>query len=289
VTGPAPHAAGNEDASRPIHPVTGRTRVYLHLAHPSSHVQTPQVMNRAFTDRGIDAVALSADVAPADLGELVRGVRGWRNLAGLGVTMPHKQAIAAHVDRLAGQARLIGAVNAVRRGPDGSLTGANTDGQGFVAGLSSSGCEPAGRRALLVGVGGAGRAVAYALAGAGVAALTLANRSHGRAEQLAAEIAQDSPGVAVSAGPPDPAGHDLVINATSLGMEPGDPLPVQAERLEPGTVVCDIVMSPPHTRLLQEAVSRGCVAVPGMPMLAAQVNLVIDFLGLQEHPAGTRP
>jgi shikimate dehydrogenase len=281
MTGPAPSASASDDASPPIHPVTGNTRVYLHLAHPSSHVRTPQVMNRAFTDRGIDAVAVSADVAPADLAELIRGVRGWRNLAGLGVTMPHKQVLTACMDSLAGQARFIGAVNAVRREPDGSLAGANTDGLGFVAGLRSAGCEPAGRRALLAGVGGAGRAIAYALADSGVASLTLASRSHGRAEQLAAEIAQNIPGVTVGAGPPDPAGHDLVINATPLGMQPGDPLPVPAERLVPGTVVCDIVMSPPHTRLLQEAERRGCVPVPGMPMLACQVDLVIGFLGLQ--------
>jgi shikimate dehydrogenase len=281
VTEPPPPTAGNEDAGLPIHPVTGRTRVYLHLAHPSSHVRTPQVMNRAFTDRGIDAVAVSVDVAPADLGDFVRGLHGWRNLAGLGVTMPHKQALTAYMDSLAGQARFIGAVNAVRREPDGSLAGANTDGLGFVAGLRSAGCEPAGRRALLAGAGGAGWAIAYALADSGVAALTLANRSHGRAEQLATEIARDIPGVTVAAGPPDPAGHDLVINATSLGMQPGDPLPVPAERLAPGTVVCDIIMSPPHTRLLQEAERRGCVAVPGMPMLACQVDLVIEFLGLK--------
>ncbi len=281
MTGPAPPSPGLEAENLPIHPVTGNTRVYLHLAHPSSHVHTPQVMNWAFTDRGIDAVAVSVDVAPADLGEFVRGLHGWRNLAGLGVTMPHKQALTAHMDSLAGQARFIGAVNAVRREPDGSLAGANTDGLGFVAGLRSAGCEPAGRRALLAGVGGAGRAIAYALADAGVAWLTLANRSHGRAEQLAAEMGQNIPGATVGAGPADPAGHDLVINATSLGMHPGDPLPVPAERLEPGTVVCDIVMSPPHTRLLQEAQNRGCAAVPGLPMLACQVDLVIGFLGLQ--------
>ena len=99
--------------------ITGATRVYLHLAHPSAHARTPQVMNAEFTRRGIDAVAVSADVAPGDLGGFTRGLRGWRNLAGLSVTMPHKQALTAHVDELAGQAALIGAVNVVRREADG--------------------------------------------------------------------------------------------------------------------------------------------------------------------------
>ena len=287
MTGPVPAASGTGDAGLPIHPVTGRTRVYLHLAHPSSHVRTPQVMNRAFTDRGIDAVAVSADVAPADLAGFLSGLRGWHNLAGLGVTMPHKQAAAALMDRLARQARFIGAVNTVRREAGGDLTGTNTDGEGFVAGLRGAGIEPAGRRALLVGAGGAGRAIAYALATAGAASLTLADRTPGQAGQLAAGLTANIPEVTVRTGPPEPAGHDLVINATPLGMKPGDPLPVPAERLAPGTVVCDIVTSPPRTRLLDEARNRGCVTVPGMPMLACQVDLIIEFLGL--HPAGAGP
>jgi shikimate dehydrogenase len=93
--------------------ITGATRVYLHLAHPSAHARTPQVMNAEFARRGVDAVAVSADVAPADLGGFARGLRGWRNLAGLSVTMPHKEALAAHVDELIGAAAPIGAVNVV--------------------------------------------------------------------------------------------------------------------------------------------------------------------------------
>jgi shikimate dehydrogenase len=260
--------------------IAGTTRVYVHLAHPSAHVRTPQVMNAAFARLGIDAVAISADVAPADLGPLVHGLRGWRNLAGLGVTMPHKETITALVDELAGQAALIGAVNAVRREADGRLVGTNTDGAGFVAGLRGAGHEIRGRRVLVAGVGGAGRAVAFAVAEAGAARLTCANRTAAKAGRIAAEIAASYPSVAVSAGPPDPAGHDVVINATSLGMHPGDPLPVRAERLEPGTLVCDIVMSPPETALLIEAGARGCIPHPGLPMLASQVDLVLEFLRL---------
>jgi shikimate dehydrogenase len=271
---------------RPDREITGTTLLYVHLAHPSVHVHTPQIMNAAFARRAIDAVAVSADVAPADLGALVRGLRGWQNLAGLGVTMPHKEALTTHVDELAGQAALVGAVNAVRRETEGRLVGANADGQGFVAGLSSAGHELARRRVLLAGVGGAGRAVAFAVADAGAASLTLTNRTAAKADSLAAEIAASYPGVAVAAGPPDPAGHDVVINATSLGMHPGDPLPVRAERLEPGTLVCDIVMSPPQTALLLEASARGCIPHPGLPMLVGQVDLVLEFLGLT--PSGQK-
>ena len=116
--------------------ITGATRVYLHLAHPSAHARTPQVMNAEFARRGVDAVAVSADVAPADLGGFARGLRGWRNLAGLSVTMPHKESLAAHVDELIGAAALIGAANVVRRESDGRLVGA----QHRRGRASSSGC-----------------------------------------------------------------------------------------------------------------------------------------------------
>jgi shikimate dehydrogenase len=266
--------------------ITGATRVYLHLAHPSAHARTPQVMNAEFTRQGIDAVAVSADVAPGDLGGFTRGLRGWRNLAGLSVTMPHKQALTAHVDELAGQAALIGAVNVVRREAGGRLVAANTDGPGFTVGLSAAGHELSGRRVLLAGAGGAGRAVAFAVAGAGAASLTVANRTAARAGRLAADVAAAYPAVAVAVGPPDPAGHDVVINATSLGMQPGDPLPVLVGRLAPGTLVCDIVTRPAQTRLLREAAARGCVPHPGMPMLAGQVDLILEFLGLTGHWPG---
>ena len=266
--------------------ITGATRVYLHLAHPSVHARTPQVMNTEFARRGVDAVAVSADVTPGDLGGFARGLRGWRNLAGLSVTMPHKEALAAHVDELAGPAALIGAVNVVRREADGRLVGANTDGQGFVTGLREAGHELAGRRVLLAGAGGAGRAVAFAVAEAGAASLTVANRTSARADRLARDIAAAYPAVAVAAGPPDPAGHDVVINATSLGMRPGDPLPVLVDRLAPGTLVCDIVTRPEETQLLREAAARGCVPHPGMPMLAGQVDLILEFLGLSGASPG---
>jgi len=265
--------------------ITGATRVYLHLAHPSAHARTPQVMNAEFARRGVDAVAVSADVAPGDLGAFTGGLRGWRNLAGLSVTMPHKEALTPHVDALAGQAALIGAVNVVRREADGRLVAGNTDGQGFAIGLRGAGHQLSGRRVLLAGGGGAGRAVAFTVAAAGAASITIANRTAARAERLASEVAAAYPAVAVAAGPPDPAGHDVVINATSLGMHPGDPLPVPTGRLAPGTLVCDIVTRPATTRFLREAAARDCVTHPGMPMLAGQVDLILEFLGL----SGDRP
>jgi shikimate dehydrogenase len=265
--------------------ITGHTRIYAHLAHPTAHVRTPQTFNRGFTKRGLDAVAVSIDVTPEDLPELMRGLRCWRNLAGIGVTMPHKETIAAHVDVVEGLGAAIGAVNLIRREADGSLTGCNTDGAGFIAGMRENGYEPAGRHTLLAGVGGAGRAIAFHLAEAGVASLRISNRTFARAEALAREVARVFPAVPVSAAPPDPAGCDLVVNSTPLGMHPGDPLPVDADRLEPGAVVADIIMAPPVTALMEAAAARGCHVHPGLPMLTTQLGAVVEFLHLEEAPA----
>ena len=266
----------------PAKEITGKTRVYAHLAHPSSHVRTPQTFNRAFREREIDAVAVSIDVAPADMPLLVRGLSGWRNLAGMGVTMPHKGPIADVCDEVVGLGKLIGAVNTIRRESDGKLVGANTDGSGFLAGLKQRGHDPAGKRVLLVGIGGAGRAIAFALAHGGAAELRLANRTAAKAKEVAAKIAEAFPSTKVSVGPPDPPGFDIVVNATPLGMHEGDALPLDVSKLAPGMVVAEIILAPERTRLVQEAERRGCRVHLGLPMLTCQIDEVITFLRLDQ-------
>ncbi len=261
--------------------ITGKTGVWVHVAHPSAHVRATSTFNRAFQERGLDVVAVSSDVAPADLPALVRGLRGWRNLAGIGVTMPHKERIAELCDEVVGLGKLIKSVNAIRREPDGRLIGANTDGSGFLAGLRHAGYDPAGQRTLLVGIGGAGRAIAFSLAEAGVTSLTLANRTASKAQAVAADVMAAFPKTAVQVGPPDPSGYDLVVNATPLGMRDGDPLPLDASKLTKGTAVADIIIVPERTPLLIEAEQRGCRIHFGLPMLTCQIDEVIAFLRLE--------
>ena len=265
--------------------ITGKTGVWVHVAHPSVHVRATSTFNRAFRERGLDVVAVSSDVAPADLPALVRGLRGWRNLAGIGVTMPHKEPIAALCDEVVGLGKLVKSVNAIRREPDGRLIGANTDGSGFLAGLRQGGYDPAGRRTLLVGIGGAGRALAFSLADAGVTRLTLANRTAAKAHTVAAEVMAAFPRTTVQVGPADPSGYELVVNATPLGMREGDPLPLDVSRLARETVVAEIIIVPERTRLLQEAERRGCRIHFGLPMLTCQVDEVIAFLRLERFRA----
>ena len=262
--------------------ITGATRVWLHLSHPSAKTVSTALLNKTFRERELDVVAVAVDVAPNDLHALVRGFKGWRNLVGMGVTMPHKEQIALVCDEVVGLAKQMKAVNVIRREADGRLVGGNTDGSGFVAGLRRAGYEPAGKRVLLVGAGGAGAAMAFALAEAGVVALVVANRTVAKAEQIAARVRQAFPGISTVAGAADPTGFDLVVNTTPLGMREGDALPLDVSLLTAEMVVADIIVKPARTPLLEAAERRGCRTQPGLPMLTCQIDEVLGFLRLDQ-------
>jgi len=259
--------------------ITGRTRIWGILADPIHHVKTPQALNAIMRERGVDGVMVPMHVSPADLAAFVSGLRRMRNLHGLIVTVPHKTAIFGLCDETSAAARQSEAANAVRI-VDGRLSGTMLDGAGFVGGLRAGGIEPRGMRAYLAGAGGAANAIAFALAEAGVARLTLANRTRAKAEALRARVAEAYPALQVEVGGADPAGHDLLVNATSLGLAEGDPLPFSVEGIGPGQTVAEVIMQPAVTPLLAEAAARGCRTHPGRPMLDSQLTLMADFLGM---------
>jgi len=260
--------------------ITGKTRVLGILADPVAHVKAPPRINQIALDRGRDAVIVPFHVAPDDLPALVSALRLMKNFDGAIVTVPHKGAMVNLCERISDEARVVGAVNIIRREDDGSLVGDVLDGRGFVAGLAAAGLEPAGKRVHLTGAGGAASAVAFSLARAGIAALTLANRSRDKAAALRGRLAEIYPGLSVVLGSDDPSGHDLVVNGTSLGMRDGDPLPLDAARLTPGMIVAEVVMEPALTPLLALAGRRGCTLHFGKPMLDHQLELMADFLKL---------
>lgn len=261
--------------------ITGSTTVFAIAADPIVHVRTPQRLNALLRERGVDGVMVPFHVKAAALPALFEGLRGLVNLGGIVVTVPHKESAAALCDALTPAAQLIGAVNAVRL-QDGCLTGGNFDGLGFVAGLRSQGHDPAGRHVYLAGLGGAGKAIACAIAEAGPASLSLYNRSPDKAEALAERLARHCPALAVRVGGPRPEACDIAINATSLGLADTDPLPFQLDALAPGTVVADAVMSRVDTPLLRAAAARGCRTHPGLYMLEGQLTEIARFLGIQE-------
>jgi shikimate dehydrogenase len=265
--------------------ISGETKVFGILADPIHHVQTPQRMNEHFASIGYDGVLVPLHARSANLAAVVEGLRRLENLGGFIVTVPHKTAILALCDEASPVARTIGAANVVRREAGGRLVANMLDGEGFVRGLRATGAELQGKAAYLAGAGGAANAIAFSLVQAGVSRLTIANRTSAKADDLKRRILELHPQAQVRVGSMDPTGHDVVVNATSLGLRSGDALPLDASRLHAGQLVCEVIMQPRETPLLLAARERGCQVHYGAPMLAAQIALMADFLGV---PAASR-
>lgn len=263
--------------------ITGTTRLMATIGDPIQQVLAPQEINRLMAARGIDAALVPMQVPVAGLAKVADGLRQMSNLEGFIVTVPHKNAFVALCDELTPEAARVGAVNIVRRLPDGRLRGGILDGLGFVGGLRGNDLDPAGMRVYVAGAGGASTAITYALGDAGAAAITIANRDAAKAQALAARLRVAFPAIAIAVGTRDPSGHDLVINCTSLGMRPDDALPLDAERLTPDQVVAEVIMKPAETALLAAARKRGCRIHYGKPMLVSQIEMMADFM-LQAAP-----
>lgn len=266
--------------------ISGHTKVIVILAHPVGHIRTPAAMNAHFAAAGQDAVIVPMHVLPDDLAAVVDGLRRLRNLGGIIVTVPHKETIAALCDDLTDQARLVGAVNAIRVQRDGRLLGGQFDGEGFCAGLIAAGHAIRGRRIWMAGAGGAAAGIGFALLRQGAGALAVHNRGAARAEALVTRLRLAFPGRDIATAGPDPAGHDIVVNATSLGLHPGDALPVDCARMTPGMLAAEVVMQPEVTPFLQAAAAIGCATHPGLPMLTEQVPILARFVTARDWVAG---
>ncbi|WP_233151734.1 shikimate dehydrogenase [Pelomonas sp. KK5] len=262
--------------------ISGTTRVFVIVGDPVAQVRAPELFNHLFARHGIDAVLVPAQVAPEDLPGFVAQAMKARNFGGLWVAIPHKGPMVPLLQQCDRLGRSADAVNAVRRRPDGSLEGALFDGLGLTKALDHFGVAVAGRRTLVVGVGGGGAAVATSLASRGAARVTLHDLAADRTEALAARLSAEF-GVDVrAAGSADPAGHHLVIHATPLGLKPDDPLPFDVARLDEGAVVVDILMKNQPTPLLRACHARGIEAYPGFEMLVQQVPEYLSFFGYEE-------
>lgn len=262
--------------------IRGTTRVYLVLGDPVAQVRAPELYNHLFEQHGIDAVLVPAQVAPAALPGFVRHVLQAGNIEGLWLTIPHKAAIVEHLDRVDPLAGIAGAVNAVRRRPDGTLEGALFDGIGFVKALDRFEVPVHGRRVLLVGVGGAGMAIAASLAARGPAQLALFDATPGRAEAVAARLRAHVAADVVAAPDADPSQSDVIVNATPLGLRPDDPLPFDVARVKRDAAVVDILMKHAPTPLLQACGARGVRAWSGHEMLVQQTPEYLRFFGFDK-------
>jgi shikimate dehydrogenase len=255
----------------------GDTRLHLCVGDPIGQVKSPTGLTRVFEERGENAICIPAHVAAADFDAFMRGVKRALNIDGMVITVPHKFSAFGHCDAVTDRARFLGAVNVMRRERNGGWRGDMTDGIALVAALRAAGFEPDGKRALLVGAGGAGSAVALALIEAGVSELGICELDPGRRDDLAERLTHRT-GASVHAQSADPQGFDLVVNASPMGMSKDDPLPVATDRLDPQAFVADLVTRPPVTPLLEAARGRGCVIVTGADMFAPQAGILADFL-----------
>ena len=249
------------------------TRLAAVIGSPVRHSLSPAMHNAAFRELGLDWVYLAFEVAPGAVPAAFAGVRAL-GVGGLSVTIPHKAAALAEVDEATDVARAVGAVNTVVAVGDGRLVGDNTDGAGFLASLSDEGFEPAGRVCLVVGAGGAARAVVHALAAVGAAEGMVANRPPERAQETAAMAGA----VARVASTDEVVRADLVVNATPLGLAGSAPaeLPVNAALLGPGQLVVDLIPNPAVTPLMRAAREAGCNTAGGLGMLAHQGALAFE-------------
>ncbi len=259
--------------------ITAATRVAGVIGSPVRHSLSPVIHNAAFVDAGLDWVYAAFEVAPGNAGAALEAMRAL-GIAGLSVTMPHKEDVARAVDVLDAAASALQTVNTVVLQPDGRLSGHSTDGAGFVASLLGAGVDPTGMSVVVLGAGGAARAVIDALVRAGVDRLVIVNRSPERAAQAVAvggtnALAGDMSAIGAA---------DLVVNATSIGMGTDD-LPCDVALLHSGQVVADLVYHPLDTALLRSARDRGAVVIDGLGMLVHQAVLQQQlWTGLRPDP-----
>ena len=257
--------------------ITGATRLYAIVGDPITQVRSPEVFTRKFAEEGIDAVLVPAHVRADRFDDVVPALMALANLDGLLVTVPFKARMVRYAKRLGATAQCIGALNALRREADGTWTGDMFDGAGFVRGAQNKQHRLQGRRVALFGAGGAGSAIACALAEAGVASIAIIDPVPGRGQALIEKLRPAFPACALASAATRPPVTDMVVNASPIGMKADDGLPGDIGRLSSDALVGDVVVLATQTRLIEEAQRAGCGWVNGRDMHAGQIAALAGF------------
>ena len=259
--------------------ISGTTILIAHLGYPTESFKAPMIYNPYFEKKGIDAVVVPMGVKAQDYAAFLKSLFRLSNIRGALVTMPHKVTTLALLDELTPTAKIAGSCNAILRRSDGSLLGDMFDGAGFVRGVVRSGRTLVGNRVLVVGCGGVGSAIAASLAAAGVGMIALFDANAASADALADRLRAQYHQLEIKTGSNDPSGYNVVVNATPLGMQEGDPLPLDVSRIDPATLVGEVVMKEQYTPLLRLAKEKGCSIQVGTEMLFEQIPAYIEFFG----------
>lgn len=255
--------------------ISGETRLNFIIGDPIVQVKSPAGLTQAFAARGLNSIVLPVQIGTDKLGPFLDSVTAIGNLDGIVVTLPHKLACLAHCTTVSDRARHLQAVNVMRRNLDGSWHGDMLDGVGFVEAARRKGLEPVGKRALVVGAGGAGSAIALALLEAGARAIAVHDADPGRREALIGKLQRMSPDVEV--GSDDATGFDVVVNATPAGMKGFAANAVDLQNLPSHAFVGCAVTDPAVTPLIAQARKLGCTTITGIEMYTALESRMLEF------------
>ncbi|MBB4188535.1 shikimate dehydrogenase [Sinorhizobium terangae] len=256
--------------------IDGASRIYPIIGDPISQVKSPAGMTAAFAARGVNAVVVPIHTSVDDVDDFIRTAGRTENVDGIIVTIPHKFVALTHCSTATERARITDSINVLSRNPDGTWHGEIFDGLGMLGGIRSQGGEPSGKKTLLVGAGGAGIAIAQALLEAGVRELAIHDVDINRRDHVITRM-REFYRERVHVGSDDPAGFELVVNATPMGMRPEHPFPVQIERLSPDTFVACVITAPAVSPWLAAAREKGCRGSGGVDMYTAEQELMLQF------------
>lgn len=270
-----------------LYEIDGNTELIAHIGYPTHTFKSPMIYNPFLRTQGVNAVVVPMGCQPLHYPQLLKSVFALTNIRGALITMPHKVATVGLVDLVSPTVRVAGACNAVKRLADGRLMGDMFDGAGFVLGVKNKGLDLVGAQVLVVGCGGVGSAIAASLAAEGIASIRLFDAHEGACEALAQRIQSEYPAIEVVKQNKDPAGLDLVVNASPLGMNEDDPLPIDMDRLDKHTFVGEVVMRSEMTPFLHLAKDKGCRFQVGADMLFEQIPAYLAFFDLPTTDAQT--
>ncbi len=265
--------------------IDGNTELIAHIGYPTHSFKSPLIYNPYFEKEGINALVVPMGCKAEHYPAFLKSVFQLTNIRGALITMPHKVTTVALLDHVTSTVKVAGACNAVKLDEEGRLVGDMFDGAGFVRGVQRKGFDLAGKRVMVVGTGGVGSAIAASLAAENIKAISLFDVNTSSCEGLAQRLQQEYPQIEVKLGSNDPAEHDLVVNATPMGMSEGDPLPMDVARIAPDTFVGEVVMRTEMTAFLQAAKNRGCRVQVGSDMLFEQIPAYLEYFGLKTTTA----
>jgi shikimate dehydrogenase len=265
--------------------IDGNTELIAHIGYPTHSFKSPLIYNPYFEKEGINALVVPMGCQAEHYPAFLKSVFQLTNIRGALITMPHKVTTVGLLDSVTPTVKVAGACNAVKLDAQGRLVGDMFDGAGFVRGVLRKGFNLFGKRVLVVGTGGVGSAIAASLAAENISAITLFDVNTASCESLAQRLVNEYPHIQVKTGSNDPDGHDLVVNATPMGMNEGDPLPMDVLRIAPETFVGEVVMRTEMTAFLLAAQQRGCRVQVGSDMLFEQIPAYLEYFGFKTSTA----